>query len=131
MAYQQIASGNVLDLANLGQYEAQIGEGDMCSLELDLLVSAPSWAVSQLKEQMVLHGIPEANVESGSPMLRVFWRKGFAWIPIIIVLVLALAILIVGWRLFKDVAAAIPPIPLSIVLILAAVFGIVFVTRRR
>lgn len=131
MAYKQIASGNVAELANLGQYEAQIEEGGRCLLELDLLVSAPSWAVSQLKEQMTLHGIPEANVQSASPKLQVFWRKGFAWIPLIIVLVLALALLIIGWRLFKDIAATIPPIPLAIGFVLLAAGILVFAARRK
>jgi len=131
MAYQQIASGNVLELPNLGQYEPQIDEGGRCLLELDLLVSAPDWAVSQLKEQMELHEIPEARVESGSPKLRIFWRKGFAWIPIIIVLVLALAIMIIGWRLFKDVAAVIPAAPLTgIIVAVLVVIGLALWRRK-
>ena len=131
MAYQQIASGNALDLANLEQYEAQIGEGDRCLLELDLNTDAPSWSVSWLGEQMQAKGIPEAKVESGSPKLRVFWRKGFAWIPIIIVLVLTFALLIIGWRLFKDVSAVVPAPLLSIGLIALIVLGIVALTKRR
>ena len=131
MAYEQIASGGILDATELASYESQLAEGDRALLELDLRLPVSAGVAQTLEDQLKQRGIPEVRVVTASPMLRIYWRKGFPWLFVIATLVLLLAILIIGWRLFKEVAAVIPPVPLSIGLIALIVLGIVILARRR
>ena len=131
MAFQFIGSGGLLDATELSSYESQLAEGDRALLELDLRLPVSASVAQTLEDQLKQRGIPEVRVVTASPMLRIYWRKGFPWLFVIATLVLLLAILIIGWRLFKEVAAVIPPVPLSIGLIALIVLGIVILARRR
>jgi len=72
-------------------------------------------------------------------LLRVSWRKGFPFLPVIVGIILGLivlAILIIGWRLFKEVIAVIPEpfqgLAVSgIILVLVVMAVIVWQGRRR
>ena len=111
MAWEQIASGGLLDVTDTGKYEAYIGEGQRALLELDLRAPTPDYIVSELQSQLRKAGVREAQVTTGSPLLRVSWRKGFPFLPVVVGIILGLivlAILIIGWRLFKEVIAVIP-----------------------
>jgi len=135
MAWEEIASGSLMNAAEIERHEARIAEGQRGLLELSLRTPVPDWVVIQLQSRLNQVGVGEAKVSTGSPLLRVSWRKGMSWlaviIPIIIALLAVLAILIVGWKLFKEIAAVIPQVPLSIGLILALVLGIMVLARRK
>ena len=126
MAWEQIVSGGLLDARNIERYEAYISEGQRISLELDLRAPAPDWMVAELQSQLQKAGVREAQVTTGSPLLRVSWRKGFPFLPVVVGIILGsivLAILIVGWRLFREVAEVVPApvITGGIILILVVV----------
>ena len=111
MAWERVASGGSLDATDIGKYEAYIGEGQRGLLELDLRAPAPSYIVAELQSQLQQRGIKEAQVTTGSPLLRVSWRKGFPFLSVVVGIILGLvvlAIMIVGWRLFREVIAVTP-----------------------
>ena len=139
MAWEQIASGGLLAATDIERYEASIGEGQRALLELDLRAPTPDYIVSELQSQLRKAGVREAQVTTGSPLLRVSWRKGFPFLPVVVGIILGLivlAILIVGWRLFKEIIAAIPD-PFKglaaggIILVMAVVAMLVWQRRRR
>lgn len=126
MSWEQIAQGGVLDADEIADYENAIAEGQKAKLELDLRWELPSGVVDEIRRQLANRGIPGLAVYSSSPMLVVEWQKGFAWLPVIVGAVLgliALAILIVGWRLFMEVEDIIPE-PLKPLLGLAILGGL-------
>jgi multidrug efflux pump subunit AcrB len=96
---------------DLATYEGQLGEGQRALIEVDLRLSPPSWAISGLEDQLKARGIPDVSVNSASPMVQIHFRKGFPWLAIIAAVILAtivLAVLIVGWRLFREVIGTLP-----------------------
>ena len=139
MAWEQIASGGLLDARDIERYEAYIGEGQRALLELDLRAPAPDYIVSELQSQLRKAGVREVQVTTGSPLLRVSWRKGFPFLPVIVGIILGLivlAILIVGWRLLREIFEVIPEpfrgLAISgIVLALVVVAVLVWQGRRR
>ena len=136
MAWQKIASGGILDVADIERYETDIAEGQRGLLEFNLRTVAPEWAVSELQSQLVQRGVKEAQVSISSPVLRISWRKGFPWLAVIAGIILAiavLAILIISWSLYKEVFPDGLPAPVSIGLIVAvlAIVGMLVWQRRR
>lgn len=111
MGWEQIASGSVLDADNIGEMETYIAEGQKTKLELDLRWELPSGVVDQIRNQLASRGIPGLAVYSNSPMLVVEWQKGFPWLPVVVGAVLgliAVAILVLAWRLFVEVESLLP-----------------------
>ena len=109
--YELIASGGILEAIQLSQYETYLAEGDRGLLELDLRLPIPQSIASELEDKLRQAGVSDVSVITASPLLRVYFRKGFPWLAIIAAAVLgliALAILIIGWRLFREVAEVIP-----------------------
>ena len=106
MGYELMASGGILDAAQFNQYESYLGEGDRGLIELDLRLPVSQSMAAELENKLKQAGVEEARVTTASPMLRISFRKGFPWLAVIAAAVLgmiALAVLIVGWRLFKEV----------------------------
>ena len=131
MSWELVAKGGSLDLINLSQYENQIEEGQKQWLRLELRAPVPQELVNELQQKLNDYGVKDALVTTGSPVLNIYFRKGFPWLAIIAVLVLTLAIMIIGWALFKDLGA-----PLTSVLVLAglaglAIVGLVYFDMRR
>ena len=111
MAWEQIANDGLLDATDIERYETYIGERQRALLELDLRIPAPNYVVTELQSQLQQAGVKEAQVTVGSSSLCVSWRKGFSFLPVVVGIILGLivlAILIVGWRLFREVAEVIP-----------------------
>lgn len=111
MDYQLIASGGLTDLNSLVRYEGQLAEGDGGLLELDLRLPVSQGVASELENKLRQAGIPDVRVVTASPLLQVYFRKGFPWLAVIAAAILGLivlAILIMGWRLFKEVIPALP-----------------------
>jgi len=104
--YQLIGSGGILDIDSLSEYEGGLGEGNRAVLELDLRLPVSQNIASELESRLRQAGVEEVSVSTASPLLRVYFKKGFPWLAVIAATILAmivLAILIIGWRLFKEV----------------------------
>lgn len=128
MSWKQVADGNFLDATELGSLEENyIAEGQRGRIEIDLRVSVPSSVVSQLENELRQRGVQDVSVTTGSPMLRITYRKGFPWLAVIVAIVLGLivlAILVIGWRFFREIVDIIPE-PLRGVAGIAIVAGII------
>lgn len=113
MAWEQIASGGLLEATNLAGYETSyIAEGQRGMLQLDLRMPVSQNIASQLQSQLLERGVTEAQVSTGSPVLNISWRRGFPWLAVIVAVILALiilAILIVGWKLYREIVATLGP----------------------
>ncbi len=104
--WEQVASGSILDSGQISDYDDYLEEGQRGQLELDLRVTPSSWMVSELQSRLVNAGMEEVQVSTGSPLIRISYRKGFPWLAVIVAAVLALtilAVLIIGWRFYREV----------------------------
>ena len=104
--YKQIASGGILDATQLGNYESQFEEGDRGLLELDLRLPVSQDIAQSLEDALRDAGVTNARVTTASPMLRIYFTKAFPWLAVIaatILGIIVIAILVTGWRLYKDV----------------------------
>lgn len=135
VAYELIGSGGILDAVELSSYESQLAEGDKALIELDLRLPVSQGVASELAEKLRQAGVQGVSVTTASPLLRIYFKKGFPWLAVIAAAVLGLivlAILIIGWRLFKDVVpVGLQPIVAGLGLILIIVLGIILLARRR
>jgi len=111
MSYELVAAGHLLDITQLVDYDELLPEGGRGLLELELRAPVPGDVVTELQSRLNKAGVEEARVETGSPLLRGYFRKGLPWLAVIAAAVLgmiALALLVVGWKLFREVASAAP-----------------------
>ena len=133
MNYQLQASGGIFDVDTISQYEQMLGEGDRGLLELDLRWSAPSWVAGELERRLRQQGVEEVKVTTGSPIIRIQFRQGFPWLAVIAAAVLGLVvlfILIMSWRIFKDVIPEVlQPIAAGAGIVLIAALGIMLLRR--
>jgi len=109
--WEEVAEGSFWQLADLRQYEPYFEEGDRGLLELDLRLPVSEGMAQDLEDKLREAGVADVNVRTASPMLRIFFKKGFPWLAVIAAIVIGLiilAILIVGWRLFREVPGAVP-----------------------
>lgn len=134
MAYEVVATGNALELANLGDYEGRLAEGDKALLELDLRWPISQGVASELESKLRQAGVTDARVATASPMLRISFTKGFPWLAVIaaiILVALVTLLIVIGWRMFKEVVPeAMQPIVASLGLVLLLGLGIVVLARR-
>jgi len=110
MSWELIGQGNVAQLYDIGGLENLIDEEQRGIIELDLRISAPAELVAQLNAQFTAQGIP-AVAQAHSPLISITFRKGFPWVAVIAGIILgliALAILIIGWRLYREILATVP-----------------------
>ena len=70
MAYELVASGNLLDALELDWYENRLAEGDRGLLELDLRLPVSQDIASQLENQLRQRGVAGVRVTTASPLLR-------------------------------------------------------------
>jgi len=135
MAYELISSGSLLDIAELSSYESYIAEEQRAMLELDLRLPVSANVAQTLEDQLKARGIPEVRVATASPMLRVYWQKGFPWLAVIAAAILGLivlAVVIMGWRLFKEIVPeGLQPLVGGLGLTLLLILGIAILARRR
>lgn len=106
MSYQLVKSGGFLDLVNLRNYENYFEEGQRGRLDIDLRYAVTQSVAGELQNRLSQAGVEEARVVTASPQLKVYFRKGFPFLAVIAAIILALAILavmILGWRLYKEI----------------------------
>lgn len=134
MAYELIASGGLTELSGLTQYEGYLAEGDKGLFELDLRMPVSPSVASELETKLRQAGMPDVRVATASPRLWIYFRKGFPWLAVIAAAVLGLiilAVLIIGWRLFKEVVPeGLQPIVGGGGLMLLLGLGIILLSRR-
>lgn len=137
MSYELIGSGGILGIGELSQYESSIAEGDRAVIQLDLRTSLPNSVIQELQDRLIQAGVEEAQVTTGSPIINIYFRKGFPWLAVIVGIILAMtiiAILVIGWRIFKEVVpAGLQPAVGTALIIGLAVLGLVIaykVVRR-
>jgi len=109
--WQEVAEGSFWQLADLRQYEPYFEEGERGLLELDLRLPVSEDVAQQLEDKLKEAGVAEVKVTTASPMLKIYFKKGFPWLAVIAAItigLIVLAILIVGFRLFKEVPGAVP-----------------------
>ncbi len=107
--WEEVAEGSFWQLADLSQYEPYFEEGSRGLLELDLRLPVSQNVAQNLEDMLVEAGVADVKVRTASPMLQIFFRKGFPWLAIIAAIILGLiilAILIIGFRLFREVPEA-------------------------
>ncbi len=129
--WEEVAAGSFWELADLRQYEPLLEEGARGLLELDLRLPVSENVAKELEDKLREAGVADVKVRRASPMLQIFFRKGFPWLAVIAVIIIAflvLAALIVGWRLFKDVPEAAPVFAIVGLGLLA--LAVVLLTRK-
>ena len=106
MGYELVSSGGLVDLGSLSQYENYLDEGQRGLLELDLRFPVSQSVAAEVENKLKQAGVAEVKVSAASPLLRISFKKEFPWLAVIAATILAMAVLavmIVGWRLFKEV----------------------------
>lgn len=135
--WKQVTRGeDATSLKNLEAYEDTIAEGQGMRLDLNLRTSPPGDLIETLENKLQGAGVP-ATIQVSGNTVRVITRKGFPFLAVIVGAVLGLiilAILIVSWMFYKEVAETLP----QPVIIIGAVVGIVLlaviaytIARRR
>lgn len=135
MPWEQVAEGSVWSLGDIGEYEDELLEGSRNLLELDLRLPVSQGVVSELESILRDAGVTEMKVTTASPMIKIYWRKGFPWLPVIAAAVLGLivlAVMIVGWRLLTYIGAEAPgAIPLLLLAGIAlGVIGLMIMSQK-
>lgn len=130
MAWEQVAEGGAFDLINLGQYEGLLEEGSRNWLQLSLRMPVSAGVAADIENTLRDAGVEDVRVTTGSPILNVYFKKGFPWLAIIATLLLAAVVLLIGWKLFTMIPAA--AIPFLVLAGIAAVTIIgVYLVRRK
>ena len=111
MAWEQIAQGTGLNIGSLGQYEDEMPEGSRGMLELNTVLPVPDDILGWLEDRLIDAGIPDLRVTADGSNVRILFRKGFPWLGVIATIVIGLillAVLITGWKLYKEIGPAVP-----------------------
>ena len=137
MADVLVAEGSVANIGELGNWDNQFAVGERGRLQVYLRAAAPSAMLSVLQSQLNDRGVLSTVAQEGRTVYINFTRGGVSGIglwpalaAIAIVLMLVLAVLIVGWQLFKSVAGALGPV-LPLLLLGVGVYLLVRTFRKK
>lgn len=135
MSYELITSGGFSDLNHLYNFEGYIDENQRGKLVFDLRAPISGANANILYNQLVDHGVEDASVTTSGNTLTVGFRKGFPWLAVIAAIILALAvlaILIIGWRLYRELFPEGLPTSVNVALVGALiVLGILAFNKLR
>jgi hypothetical protein len=137
--WKQVAAGNSTNLDDTQACEEAMYEGQRGRLVINFMISLPDWQINGLRDSLHFAGVEDLDIVNSGSQLSITWRKGLAWIPVIILAVIALAIFIVSWQFFKEVANVITDIfdklgspgAIMIVLLIAAVLLLPYFVRKK
>lgn len=132
--WKEVTRGIGTDFYKLRDYEGQLAEGQRGRVDLDLRIAMPESIQRILQNRLEQAGVEEAEVTSGSKILHIIGRKSFPFLALIVTAVLALAILVVSWRFFKEVVEVIPKAVIiggAVILIILAVLLAIWFARRQ
>lgn len=128
--WEEIASGSGLNIATLATHENKVNEGERAKLALTLSNPVSPTTVSSVLRYLQAKEVTDAQVSGSGKEMNITYRKGFAWVAVIIAGLVLLAIMVVGWRFYHEAAGS----PIGWVLILtvaAATIVILTLTLRR
>ena len=135
MAYEFIASGGLLDATQFSSYESRLAEGDRALLELNLRLPVSQGVANELESKLKQAGVKDVRVTTASPLLRIYFTKGFPWLTVIAAIILGilmLVIMITGWSLFKQVMPKeLIPVVGTLGLVVLIGLGIMLLARRQ
>lgn len=98
--WKEVAKGGVIDLySGMQYYEQFIPEGSGVVCRFNLRQSLSPSMVDTLQQRLEAAGVKDVEVTTGSPVLNVFFTKGFPWLAIIVAIILVIAVLIISWKL--------------------------------
>jgi len=106
MTWKLIGEGGIIDFSEAYQLEGEIAEGQKALMELDLRLPVSQGVAQELEDRLKEAGVEGCRVTTASPLIKIYFTKGFPWLPVIVGVILAMAtlvILIIGWRIFKQV----------------------------
>jgi len=106
MTWELIGEGGIIDFSEAYQLEGEIAEGQKALMELDLRLPVSQGVAQELEDRLKEAGVEGCRVTTASPLIKIYFTKGFPWLPVIVGVILAMAtlvILIIGWRIFKQV----------------------------
>ncbi len=124
MAWELVASGDNTNLNDVVSYEeTEVAEGQRARLDCNCLTPVPTWQIDNLRNSLTFAGVEELQIVSSGNTVQVFWKKGFPWAAVII-LILVAVIVIVSWLFFRDVARITGKIPATLLVIGGAVLAV-------
>ena len=136
MRWVAVVSGKLSDLPSLENYENEIVEGQRTRLDLLLRSDALSETVNDLREALAARGVP-ATVTSRGKTISITTQKGAPWLLLImgaLIGLIILAILLVSWQLWKEVAEVVPNtliiIGVTVIIIIAGIIASYMVQKR-
>ena len=98
--WEEVAEGGVLDLySGMRYYEQFIPEGSKVLCRFNLRTSLSPTTVNSLEQKMKDAGVKDVKVTTGSPILNVYFTKGFPWLATIVAVILVIVALIISWRI--------------------------------
>ena len=106
MSFKLVSQGSILDSGQMAKWGDFLEEGQRGKLELSLRWPLNQDTLNSLKDQLNSAGVEDVMVMQSGKTLTIYWRQGFAWLPVIAAIILGiiiLAVLITGWRLFEEV----------------------------
>jgi len=110
--WEQIAEGTMAELKDASTYEDRVGEGQRGCLQINCRYPIPPHEGTRLQSVLDALGVAEAKVGVSGSTLSVTYRKGFAWLPVIVAAILGivlLSVLIASWLLFREVEEGVQP----------------------
>ena len=136
-SWEQVTSGDKAGgLSSLPNFEEQIAEGQRTKIDLTFSSDVLQEITDNVRDALLARRIP-AEVTASGNTVSIVTRKGSPWLAVIAVAligIIILAILLVAWKLWKEVVAVAPQ-PLLIIGITAIIVVIVviatYVVQRR
>jgi hypothetical protein len=133
MGWELIVSGDAEHLSDAAAYENQIAEGQRGKLDLNFSVPVPTADVNSLRNSLAWSGVEDLEVVSSGNKVTIYYRKGFAWLPVIIVAVsaalVAIFIYLTIWTLSKEVSGSV--LSIGVIGAAALAFGVAYFLFRK
>ena len=134
--WELVAEGPAASLVYLGNYEDRLQEGSYNLLQLALRLPVSEGVAQSLEDALRNVGVEDVRVETASPVLKIYFRKGFPWLAVIAGIILAsliVAALVISWKLLTYIGEVAPgAIPILALAAVAAitVTGIYLIKRQ-
>ena len=133
MAWEEVAEGGVIDLPNIVGYEGQLEEGSSNLLQLFLRLPVTQGVATDLENALLEAGVEGVKVTIGSPILNIYFKKGFPWLAVIAGIILASLVvvaLVITWKLFTMVPEAALPFLALAGIAAVTIIGVYLVRRK-
>lgn len=133
--WSKVAEGSgTAGLRNLSRYEGEMVEGARGKITLNLRTSLSPDVARNVEYALRQAGVKGATIVSSGNKAEVYFNKGFGWLAIIATIIigsLILAILIVSWQFWQEVAQTVSPLVLNIAIIVGAILLIFIMWKTK